>query len=99
VLSSTDRYVLELKPEIQFYWYDVDDQTDGGNFSFPIPSMVERYPNQENFTLAGTSQKIYLWDQYDEVYNGTTLVDQYGQPQMVYENITLSAIDLYPLII
>ena len=98
VSSSTDRYVLELKPEIQFYWYDVDDQTDGGNFSFPIPSMVERYPNQENFTLAGTSQTIYLWDQYDEVYNGTTLVDQYGQPQMVYENITLSAIDLYPLI-
>ncbi|MBD37732.1 MAG: hypothetical protein CMB10_01680 [Euryarchaeota archaeon] len=96
VTSSSDRYILDLKPEVQFYWYDVEDESNAGNIGFPVPSMVEQYPGQENTTINGYT--IYFWDQYDEVYNGNSLVDQYGQSQMVYENITLSSVDLYPIV-
>ena len=100
VSASTNRYIMELKPEVQFYWYDVENSSDGGNFSFPVPSLIERYNNQrsENLTLNGSNVEIFLWDEFDEIYNGTTLTDQYGQTMSVYENITISAIDLYPLI-
>jgi len=96
VTSSTDRYILDLKPEVQFYWYDVEDESNAGSIGFPVPSMVEQYPGQENTTINGYT--IYFWDEYDEVYNGNSLVDQYGQSQMVYENITLSSVDLYPIV-
>ena len=99
VIASSDRYILKLKPQVQFYWYDVDDLTDGDNFSFAVPSLVERYTNQQNFTDPYTNQQIYLWNEYDEVFNGTALTNQYGQSQSVFENITISAIDLYPFIV
>lgn len=100
VSASTNRYIMELKPEVQFYWYDVENSSDGGNFSFPVPSLIERYNNQrsENLTLYGSNVEIFLWDEFDEIYNGTTLTDQYGRTMSVHENITISAIDLYPLI-
>ncbi|MGY8746124.1 MAG: hypothetical protein ACKVG2_06175, partial [Candidatus Poseidoniales archaeon] len=96
VKSSTNQYILNLKPQVQFYWYDVENQSNAGSIGFPVPSMVERYTNQTNKTINGNT--VYLWDEYNEVYNGTTLVDQYGQAQTVFENITLSSIDLYPII-
>lgn len=99
IISSSDRYILDLKPEVEFYWYDVENYSDAGSIGFPVPSMHELYVNQTNFTIPGQNHTLYLWDEYKEVYNGTTLVDAYGNSQMVNENITLSAIDLYPLIV
>jgi hypothetical protein len=96
VSSSTNRYILELKPEIQLYWYDVENQSNTGNIGFDVPSLVEKYPGQKNTTIGG--QTVYFWNQSDEVYNGTTLIDQYGQSQIVSENITLSSVDLYPIV-
>ena len=96
VSSSTNRYILELKPEIQFYWYDVENQSNTGYIGFDVPSLVEKYPEQKNTTIGG--QTVYFWNQSDEIYNGTTLVDQYGQSQIVSENITLSSVDLYPIV-
>ena len=49
--------------------------SDAGSIGFPVPSMYELYVNQTNFTIPGQNYTIYLWDEYKEVYNGTSLVD------------------------
>ena len=62
IISSSDRYILDLKPEVEFYWYDVENYSDAGRIGFPVPSMHELYVNQTNFTIPGQNYTLYLWD-------------------------------------